>query len=288
MDKIEPGAIVMLIGRRHSGKSYCARQLLYTLKKRGMEYGVIFSGTEEVSPFFSKYFPSSFIHNEEAFNDDMIGGVLDIQMKKCEEWRNGRIENCPCYHCQNNPYNFDHEKGHCIHNNLLLITDDMMSQDKLLRTSKNYKKIFVNGRHSNLLYVCIQQYCMGLPPVLRSNIDYVFLYREMETGNLKKLYENYAGVIPTFAMFRDLMKECTQDYGCLVIDKRSKSPKLEDQVFFFRASDTGPFRFGGENFWKVHEKQSAENEKSESMESCARKVLDTYGEKGKKYTFIIE
>ena len=250
-DEIPPGALVVVIGRRFSGKSFAIRHLMYTFYLRGMPYGAIFSGTEHVSPFFEDYFPDSFIWSDEELTDERIHDILQSQAKKCNEWK-VKIEDCSCLHCRKNPYKFEKKKGHCIHNNMLLITDDMMSQEKLLKKSANYKKLFVEGRHFNIMYLLCLNYCMGLTPTMRSNVDYVFLYQEEENGNVKKLYENYAGIFPTFRMFKETLDQCTEDFGCLVIDKRSKSKNLTDRVFHFKAKDPGPFRFGNKKFWDIH------------------------------------
>ena len=236
LDNIPPGALIAIIGRRFSGKSWAIRSIMYMLYLRGVPYGAIFSGTEECSPFFNKYFPDAFIHTEEDFSDETIGSILKQQGEKCKAWKN-KIDDCSCLHCRKNPYGFEREKGHCIHNNMLLVTDDMMSQEKLLRKSPNYRKIFTEGRHYNILYMLCLQHCMGLPPALRSNIDYVFLYMEDEMSNLKKIYDNYAGIFPTFQMFKDVLDQLTENYGCLVIDKRSKSKNLLDRIFHFRAKE---------------------------------------------------
>ena len=44
---------------------------------------------------------------------------------------------------------------------------------------------------------------MGIPPVLRSNVDYVFILRENNTGNRRRIYEQYAGVFPNFDVFNE-------------------------------------------------------------------------------------
>jgi hypothetical protein len=250
-DIIPPGALCVVIGRRASGKSYAVRHLMHTFFERGMPYGAIFSGTEHVSPFFSDYFPDSFIWTDEDLTDDRVHEILKSQATACSNWK-GKIDDCSCLHCRKNPYKFDKRKGHCIHNNMLLITDDMMSQDKMLKKSPNYKKLFVEGRHFNILYLLCLNYSLGLTPTMRSNVDYVFLYLEEEQVNLKKLYENYAGIFPSYQMFRETLDQCTENYGCLVIDKRSKSKNLTDRVFHFRAKDPGKFRFGKKEFWDQH------------------------------------
>ena len=97
------------------------------------------------------------------------------------------------------------------------------------------------------------QYAIGIPPNLRSNIDWVFILRENSVQNRKKLYENYAGMFHTFEMFCQTMDACTENFECLVIHNGAKSNKLEDQVFWYRADDHTDFRVCCQEAWEFSE-----------------------------------
>ena len=96
------------------------------------------------------------------------------------------------------------------------------------------------------------QFALGIPPNLRTNIDYVFILRENYQSNRKRLYENYAGMFPTFETFCQVMDQVTENYGALVIHNNAKSNKLEDQVFWYKASDHPPFHIGSSQYWQHH------------------------------------
>ena len=95
------------------------------------------------------------------------------------------------------------------------------------------------------------QYALGIPPNLRTNIDYVFILRENYVSNRKRLYEHYAGMFPTFEMFCQVMDQCTENYECLVINNNAKSNKLEDQVWWYKAKDHSnePFKLCSQQAW---------------------------------------
>lgn len=95
------------------------------------------------------------------------------------------------------------------------------------------------------------QYPLGIPPTLRTNIDYVFILRENYIANRKRIYENYAGMFPTFESFCQVMDQCTENYECLVINNNSKSNKLQDQVFWYKADSHNDFRLGSKEFWEL-------------------------------------
>ena len=75
------------------------------------------------------------------------------------------------------------------------------------------------------------QYSMGIPPEMRSNFDYIFLLAEDFISNRKRLYEHYAGMFPNFDIFQQVFTEVTENFGCMVINNRIHSKKIEDKVF---------------------------------------------------------
>jgi hypothetical protein len=46
------------------------------------------------------------------------------------------------------------------------------------------------------------------------------------------------------------MDQCTENFECLVIDNNSKSSKLEQQAYWYKASDHPDFRLGADILWK--------------------------------------
>ena len=61
------------------------------------------------------------------------------------------------------------------------------------------------------------QYPLGIPPNLRTNIDYVFILRENYLSNRKKIWENYASMFPTLESFCSIMDQTTENYECMVM-----------------------------------------------------------------------
>ena len=123
--------------------------------------------------------------------------------------------------------------------------DNTWARDKMMRL------LFMNGRHWKVMLVITMQYPLGIPPNLRTNIDYVFILRENYIANRKRIYENYAGMFPTFESFAQVMDQCTENFECLVIHNNSKSNKLHDQVFWYKADSHGDFRLGSKEFWEL-------------------------------------
>ena len=132
-----------------------------------------------------------------------------------------------------------------------LILDDCLYDQSWIR-DPNIRSLFMNGRHYKILFIITMQYALGIPPSLRTNIDFVFILRENYVSNRKRLYEHYAGMFPTFEIFCQVMDQCTEDFNCLVINNNAKSNKLEDQVFWYKADPHDDFQIGASEFWQYH------------------------------------
>lgn len=276
-------ATVISIGKRRSGKSWLSREIIYEMSTRGMPHGQIYSGTEHVNPFFGKFFPSSFIDKE--FTDQKLKVVFKSQKRRIRKQAaaTGR------------------EDGRNMQNSFLLVFDDMMSDDDIWKKSKYFRKLYVEGRHVNIFFMQTLQYVLGLPPALRDNVDYVFLFATDDKKALEKMHTNYAGIFPSFSMFKDVMAQCTQNHGCLVIDKTA-SGSLTDKVFFYRAKDPGRFKFGSHAMWRFHDlnyvsdesssddecEKTYKNNKGISPTKKLQKTFETFAAPNKKYTVFMQ
>lgn len=75
---------------------------------------------------------------------------------------------------------------------LFIVMDDCLFKDDWKR-HEFIRWIFMNGRHYHVLFILTIQDCLGIPPELRSNIDYTFILKENYIGNRKRVFEHYAG-----------------------------------------------------------------------------------------------
>ena len=224
------GPVIVLIGRRDTGKSYLVRDLLYY--HQDIPIGTVISGTEAGNGFYSEHVPKLFIHEE--YNSAIIENILKRQRtvlkqikKEMETFRKSTID----------------PRAFVILDDCLF--DASWTRDKMMRL------LFMNGRHWKIMLVITMQYPLGVPTNLRTNIDYVFILREPYISNRKRIYENYAGMFPTFESFCQIMDQCTENYECLVIDNNAKSNKLEDLIYWYKAESHPNFRLGAKEFWDL-------------------------------------
>jgi hypothetical protein len=244
------GPVIVLIGRRDTGKSFLVRDLLFY--QQDIPIGTVISGTEAGNGFYSAHVPKLFIHEE--YNTAIIENILKRQkqvlkqVKKEEEtYKKSNID----------------PRAFVILDDCLY--DNTWAKDKLMRL------LFMNGRHWKIMLVITMQYPLGIPPNLRTNIDYVFILREPYITNRKRIYENYAGMFPTFESFCQVMDQCTENYECLVINNNSNSNKLHDQIFWYKANHHKDFKLGSKEFWEISKGINSDDEDDMYDPNSARK-----------------
>jgi hypothetical protein len=229
--------MIVLIGKKDTGKSFLVKDILANTKEC-FPVGTVISGTEVANPFFQEMVPSKLIHDK--YKPDIVMNAIKRQLA-VKQQRN-------------------HEKKRGGNSNVdpraFLILDDCL-YDKSWINEESTRYIFMNGRHIDMVTLITMQYPLGVPPNLRTNIDFVFILRENNISNRKRIYDNYAGMFPTFDMFCQFMDQCTEKYECLVIANGVQSNKLDDQVFWYKASDHPGFKLCDDSLWQGNQSFSS-------------------------------
>jgi hypothetical protein len=223
--------MIVIIGKKDTGKSFLVRDILYNCKDC-FPVGTVISATEVANEFFQHMVPSKFIHDK--YRPEIVTNVIRRQMNVKQTRNNDK-------------------KGKGGNSNIdpraFLILDDCLYDAKAWINEDSTRYVFMNGRHVDLATMITMQYPLGITPNLRTNVDFVFILRENILSNRRRIYENYAGMFPTFEMFCSFMDQCTENFECLVICNNVNSNRLEDQVFWYKAADHPPFRLCDSSLW---------------------------------------
>lgn len=233
------GPVIVLIGRRDTGKSFLVRDLLFY--HQDIPIGTVISGTEAGNGFFKEHVPKLFIHHE--YNTVLIENILRRQKMVLKQMAG---EEATYKRSSIDPRSF-------------VILDDCLYDQSWTR-DKVMRLLFMNGRHWKIMLIITIQYPLGIPPNLRTNIDYVFILREPYLTNRKRIWENYASMFPTLESFCSVMDNTTENYECLVINNNSKSNKLTDQIFWYKAETHPPFKLGSKEFWEISKNMGSDDE----------------------------
>lgn len=237
-------ATCLIYGRRNSGKSVFCKDLMYHLQD--IPKGLVISGSEEHKPFYSEFIPDSYIFYK--YDSEIIRKVSAQQRAIVKK-----------------------HGGPCPKNNFFMIMDDCISDLKLWKQDETLREFFFQGRHMNLFFVIIMQYCLALGPDLRNNFDYIFIFRDNIKENQVKLYKHFAGVCGDFKTFEAIMTQATENKACIVIDNRSLSANIEDCVFVYKAElNLSPFKCGSSQYWRTHDENYKPPEDEEDMSSSSK------------------
>lgn len=252
ISRVRDDSVIIMLGKRNTGKSFLCKDLLSY--HTSFPAGVVISGTESSNQFYSEIFPPLFIYDE--YKPDIVANIVRRQKKvvKANASRSGPE----------------------VDPRLVFIMDDCLYDDSWVR-DVNIRSIFMNGRHMKIMFIFTMQYPLGVPPVLRANIDYVFILREQIVGNRRRIYENYCGMLPSFDIFCTVLDNTTENFECLVVDNTSKSNKIEDQIFYYKANDTPPFTIGSRQLWEKSNRLLGEDSDDDDLDSSSAKNRNKIG-----------
>jgi len=213
-------SVCIFVGKRRTGKSTLVTDILY--HKRHIPAGIVMSGTEDGNHHYRNFVPDLFIYGD--YNKPAVEKVLERQ-RKLVGMGQGQAA--------------------------FLLLDDCM-YDKAFMRDECIRQCFMNGRHWKLFFMMTCQYVMDMTPMIRTNVDYVFVLRENVRQNRENLYKCFFGIFPTFDMFCTVMDSCTENYECLVLDNTKTSNRIEDCVYWYKAPIRRNFRIGSQRLWDYH------------------------------------
>ena len=130
------GPVIVMIGRRDTGKSFLVRDLLYY--HQDIPIGTVISGTEAGNGFYSEHVPKLFIHEE--YNSVLIENILRRQ-KTALKQMNKEIATY---------------KRTKIDPRAFVILDDCLYDQSWTR-DKMMRLLLMNGRHWKIMLIITMQ-----------------------------------------------------------------------------------------------------------------------------------
>lgn len=239
-EMVKDPAIVM-IAKRGSGKSWICRAILKQLKD--IPAGIIIAPTDRMSCFYGTFFPDSYIFYD--YKSEIIKSLLYRQ----EQMIDKRTE-----------YK---KKGKYVDTRAFIIMDDCLSKKGSWMKDQPITELLFNGRHYHVTYILTMQYPLGITPDLRGNFDYIFLMKDNFQSNIKRMYDHYAGMFPTFDSFKQVFGQLVVDYGAMVVvnrfNKADDSSSFLNQIKYYKAPVIEDVKIGCRQFRMFHEKNYDKN-----------------------------
>jgi energy-coupling factor transporter ATP-binding protein EcfA2 len=218
---IKKDAVVLLIGKRGSGKTTLMKDIMYHVRDK-LDFGIAMSPTEDTTESLSSFIPPTCIYN--TYSNVVLETLLETQRKQIK-------------------------KG--SHKNVFLLLDDCM-YDKKIMAGTSTRELFMNGRHRKVFFMNSVQYMMDMPAALRSQVDYVFALKENIISSREKLWKYFFGMFQDFRDFNKVMNSCTEGYECIVVDNTTRSNEVSDCIYWYQASVSTPrFQMCRQIFWDL-------------------------------------
>jgi AAA+ ATPase superfamily predicted ATPase len=115
---------------------------------------------------------------------------------------------------------------------LIAIDDAIYDNSKL--SIPELTNIFSNN-NKNTSIVIASSFELAFPEAIKLNTDFIFIFKENILDDLKLLYDNCDGWIPTYDEFDALINQNGNTHSCLVFDNSSNSSNIIDRVFWYKA-----------------------------------------------------
>jgi hypothetical protein len=218
------GSTSFLIGKRGTGKTKLIVDILAF--HRNVSYCVVICPTIEANTTYAKHTPGLFIHK--TWTPDIVDKIVAAQQALGD-----RVKEFPC----------------------LLVFDDCLFDPKFSKDIST-RNLYMNGRHANITVVCAGQYMLDLPPAIRTNTDYVFVLADNNRSNREKIFKNFGGAFRSFRAFDEVMRKCTEDHHCLVLDNQTTSNTLADCIAYYKATLGLRYHIGTQELWDFAEQAS--------------------------------
>ena len=221
----EDGTKIIIIGKAGSGKSSLIKDILAS-KAHLVPVAQVFSGTEDSNHAFSSIVPDVCIYNK---LDLKAMENFKIRQKTAKKWLK-------------NPW-------------ALQIIDDCTDDPKILKKTI-FQDYYKNGRHWAMLHILTLQYCLDIPPAIRNNYDYAFIFKENIIATREKLHKYFGACIHNFQDFNNLMDTITGDYTALVIKNSASATTPEECLFWYKADPAAipkNWKFGSAVAWEFQQ-----------------------------------
>ena len=181
-DMLKPNNAIAIIGKRQSGSTVLTHHLMQHIPD--VETTVISPASHAV---YKDLIPQARIHQE--YNVNIVTDVLESQ-RAC--------------------------KKSGSETRALIVLDECM-YDKSCFTSEPFQDLVCNGRCLLTTMMLCLQTSIGLPPVIRNNIDWVFVFGGTTPDDIDRLHKQF-GTGLSFDEFNAIFRQVTADkYSCVVI-----------------------------------------------------------------------
>jgi len=229
--RMTPTMTAAIFAPRGSGKSVLIKELMF-YKIKHYDLCIVCCPSADARQTYAGVVGNEFIFDEEKDIMNCIKNVVNEQQKYTQSGIALRI---------------------------FLILDDVGYLEDIPKM-KEYKKLFLNGRHLEIGLIAIYQYPKALSPVFRRNLDYI-MFLSQEAKDIDGIHEDIFKGSINFQDLKWLFETITANRGVLIIkQERTQAKKTDapiqnvmDKLYHYTADIGLPhFQIGSRGIWKMH------------------------------------
>ena len=255
---------ILAAGKRRTGKSTSLDNLMEKTMQH-IPFGIVMTETK-MNGFWQTRVPERFVF--QGWREDILIKLVERQKMMIKKYG------------KEDPRTF-----------AFIVLDDVIADQKAIRWSKTINSFFVEGRHINITVLLTTQYMKGIGPMVRGNMDIVFLQPIYSLLDRQTIQELYGGFLPKkdFMQLMDEIVMTEEQPGSTAYD-----PKLKVRIMVVQdwrqtcdvslkfkywvpvhSKEVPPYRLCHPDYWK----KSAEEEIDDLVTRPPRKALvDTIDE----------
>lgn len=240
INTFEPRQTGLFIGKRHTGKTVGIINLLFNLCKvqKEIDGAAVISASEKANNFFQEFIPKQYVHP--FYNPQVLKAMFDLQAYHKACFEEGMINKMP---------------------ELLAVLDDLAADPRLIY-DEMINSVYMLGRHYGMTCLMTTQYPKSVSPKVRSNADFVFIFKVLSRDQYDFFYSQFGGHLDRKTFYR-VLDEATDGFSCLVINQKVNSTNAEEVFFKYTFQFPLPkFKVGTKQEWETAKKLEQEERKA--------------------------
>lgn len=223
----EPDSMCLVIGKRRYGKTTWAQYLLSLIWPYFLDGGYVFTDTKQ-NYFWQQHFPENRVY--EGVQQEVLSEILSTQKAKYNAMMDGEDVGIPF---------------------IVIIFDDVISDESQLRFNPLLNEIVFSGRHFFIFCIMCIQDAKGVGPKVRGNADIIALTYQTQGRSVKTIQDDFAKFFDDNDMFMQMLTENTQDHEMIIIDQATAKYNVRD-AFHKTLAEEKPeeYKIGNDKFWE--------------------------------------